>query len=53
MCMYSQPSMVRGDSSVVSGSSQGETEELTQLTKDRVVVSVLQGGAVLQEGFAC
>jgi len=53
MCMYSQPSLVAGDVAVVSGPSQAETGELTQLTEDGVVVSVLRGGAVMQEGFAC
>lgn len=51
--MCSQPSMVGGDVAVVSVPSQAETGELTQLTKDGVVVSMLQGGAVLQGGFAC
>ena len=53
VCLYSQPSMVGGDVAVVSGPSEAETGELTQLAKDGVVVSVLQGGAVLQGGFAC
>lgn len=52
MCLYSQPSMVRGDVAVVSGPSQAETGELTLLSKDGIVVSVLQGGAVLQGDLA-
>lgn len=47
VCMPSQPSVVGEDVGVVSGPSQAETGELTQLTKDGVVVSMLQGGAVL------
>lgn len=38
---------------MVSGPSQAETGELTQLTKGGVVVSMLQGGASLQGGFEC
>lgn len=45
VCLYSQPSMVRGDVAVVSGPSRAETGELTPLSKDGIVVSVLQGGA--------
>lgn len=43
VCLYSQPSMVRGDVAVVSGPSRAETGELTPLSKDGIVVSVLQG----------
>lgn len=53
LCTYCQPSMVGGNVAVVSGPSQAETGELTQLTKGGVVVSMLQGGASLQVGFEC
>lgn len=52
LCLYSQPSVVRGDVAVASGPSQADTGELTTLTRDGVVVSGLQGGAVLQGGLA-
>lgn len=52
MCTHGQPSTV-GDVTVLSDPSQAETGELTWLTKDRVLVSMLHGGAVLQRAFAC
>lgn len=41
MCMHSQTSMVGGDVAVVSGLSQATSGQLSQLSKDGVVLFML------------